>query len=55
MRGTLGGSLQPAAHAALVVPTGVAEPPFQIRLLTRADAAADRDGQRHCEEQGPGM
>src|ERR671919_2516083 len=45
--------LQPAAHAGLVVPIGVAEPPFQIRLLARDDAVADRDCQRQREDQGP--
>src|SRR5262245_6222131 len=45
--------LQPAAHAALVIAIGVAEPPFQVRLLARYDAAADRNGQRQCQDQGP--
>src|SRR5262245_34573250 len=45
--------LQPAPHAALVIAVGVAEPPFQVRLLARNDAIADRDGKRHREDQGP--
>src|SRR5215813_8768872 len=45
--------LQPAAHAGLVVPIGVAEPPLQIRLLARDDAVADRDCQRQGEDQCP--
>src|SRR5262245_29247800 len=46
-------SLEPAAHAGLVVPIGVAEPPFQVRFLARDDAVADRDCQRQREDQGP--
>src|SRR5712692_10293886 len=44
---------QPATHAGLEVPIGVAEPPFQVRLLARDDAVADRDCQRQREDQGP--
>src|SRR5512134_817092 len=46
-------ALQPAAHAGLVVPIGVAEPSLQVRLLARDDAVANRDCQRQGEDQGP--
>src|SRR3990170_4461513 len=45
--------LQPAAHAGLVVPIGVAEPPFQVCLLARHDAVADGHCQRQREDQDP--
>src|SRR5512145_292750 len=45
--------LQPAAHAGLVVPIGIAEAPFQVRLLARDHAVAERDGQRQHQDQGP--
>ena len=52
-RSALVGLLQPAAHAGLVVPIRVTEPPFQVRLLARDDAVANRDGQRQREDQDP--
>src|SRR5262245_49398944 len=45
--------LQPAAHTGLVIPIGIVEPPFQVRLLARDDAVADRDCQRQREDQDP--
>ena len=35
-------TLQPSAHAGLVVSIGVADPPFQVRLFARDDAVSDR-------------
>src|SRR5262245_49297722 len=49
----LGATLQPAAHAGLVVAIGVAEAPLQVRLLARDDAPADRDYQRQRQDQDP--
>src|SRR4029453_18320914 len=49
----LGPTLQPAAHAGLVVAIGVAEAPLQVGLLARDDAQADRDGQRQRQDQDP--
>lgn len=46
-------TLQPAAHAGLVVPIGAAEAPIEIRLLARDDAIADRDNKRQREDQDP--
>src|SRR5262245_15614091 len=45
--------LKPPAYAGLVRAIGLAEPPFQVRLLARNDAVADRDRQRQGEDQGP--
>src|SRR5215471_289669 len=45
--------LQPAAHARLVVPIGIAEPPLQVRLLAANDAVANCDCQRQHENQSP--
>src|SRR4029453_10780724 len=45
--------LQPAAHSGLVVPIGIAEAPFQIRLLAPDHAVADREGQGQRQDQGP--
>src|SRR5688572_25417633 len=45
--------LQPAAHSGLVIPIGIAEAPFQVRLLARNHAIADRDGERQPEDLGP--
>src|SRR5262245_8663273 len=44
--GQLVPTLQPAAHAGLVDPIGVAEALLQVRLLARDDAQADRDCKR---------
>jgi hypothetical protein len=44
-------ALEPAAHARLVVPVGVAKARFQIRLLAHNDAVADRGGQRQRNDK----
>src|SRR5512134_1456304 len=46
-------TLQPAAHAGQVAPVGIAEPPFQVRLLPRDHAVADRDRQGQRQDQRP--
>ena len=50
---TLVPALEPAAHARLVVPVGVAKARFQIRLLARNDAVADHGGQRQRKNEDP--
>src|ERR671912_2333999 len=46
-------ALEPAAHARLVVPVVVAKARFQIRLLARNDAVADRGGQWQRKDEDP--
>jgi DNA-binding MarR family transcriptional regulator len=52
---TLGQPLKPPAHASLVVPIGVAEPPFQVRLFTRdREAMAARRKMGTAPRRGAG-
>src|SRR5262249_7055761 len=45
--------LQPRAHAGLVAAIGIADPPFQVRLLARHDSVAGRYRERQREDQDP--